>query len=331
MYYPKISIVTPSYNQGQFIEQTISSVLDQNYPNLEYIIIDGGSNDNTISIIKRYEPYLTYWVSEKDSGQSNAINKGLTKSTGEIFNWLNSDDYLEKGSLFQIGEIFTNERITMLSGRCRKFGIDMPDTIVPSDHQAFDLDNMLFKMQYMQPSTFIRSSVVKKMGMLTEQLKYCMDYDWMIRYFLCQGTSEVLEVDTILSHARLHDASKTSMQTNEFFIETIALYYNLAINLGLDKSIIEKYASYKKTPKYEFTLNLQQNLNASIIEKQLWDYITPFLNDPSYIFRKTTDYYAAFNQHKSALDFSIKAVKANPLKLLNYKYMIHAMLKSYNL
>src|ERR1700733_14532761 len=100
--YPKISIVTPSYNKGQYIEQTIQSVLDQNYPNLEYIIIDGGSTDNTIEIIEKYAPYLKYWVSEKDKGQANAINKGLQYCTGEIFNWLNSDDYLEPDSLEKI-------------------------------------------------------------------------------------------------------------------------------------------------------------------------------------------------------------------------------------
>ena len=89
--WPKISIVTPSFNQGQYIEQTIRSVLLQNYPNLEYIIFDGGSTDETVSIIKKYEPWLTYWVSEPDRGQSHAINKGLKKCTGNYFNWINSD------------------------------------------------------------------------------------------------------------------------------------------------------------------------------------------------------------------------------------------------
>ncbi len=96
MQLPKISIITPSYNQGKFIEETILSVINQQYSNLEFIIIDGGSTDNTVDIIEKYSTQITYWVSEKDEGQSDAINKGFLKATGEIINWLNSDDYLQE-------------------------------------------------------------------------------------------------------------------------------------------------------------------------------------------------------------------------------------------
>src|SRR5262244_3776597 len=103
---PKISVITPSYNQARYIEETIRSVLLQGYPNLEYIIIDGGSSDQTTEIIKKYEPWLTYWVSEPDRGQSDAINKGFSKSTGRILNWLNSDDFLEKNALGRVATAF---------------------------------------------------------------------------------------------------------------------------------------------------------------------------------------------------------------------------------
>ena len=101
---PRISIVTPSYNQGAFIEETIHSVLLQNYPNLEYIVMDAGSTDNTVEVIRRYADRITYWESEKDRGQSHAINKGIARSTGQIFNWINSDDLLMPGALWSVAQ-----------------------------------------------------------------------------------------------------------------------------------------------------------------------------------------------------------------------------------
>lgn len=120
--YPKISIVTVNYNNGDFIEETIKSVLDQNYPNLEYIIIDGESTDGSLDVIKKYEDRLTYWISEKDNGQYDAINKGFAKASGDILAWINSDDkYLDK-SLFVVAEIFTRfKHVKWLTGFAREF------------------------------------------------------------------------------------------------------------------------------------------------------------------------------------------------------------------
>jgi glycosyltransferase involved in cell wall biosynthesis len=101
---PRISIVTPSYNQGQFIERSILSVLNQNYPNTELIIIDGGSDDESLDILKKYDDYITFWVSEPDRGQSYAINKGIDRSTGELITWLNADDLFLPNALKGIGK-----------------------------------------------------------------------------------------------------------------------------------------------------------------------------------------------------------------------------------
>src|SRR5688500_13464995 len=103
---PKISVITSSYNQGKFIEETILSVIGQGYENLEYLVIDGGSTDESVDIIRKYEKQIHYWVSEKDRGQSEAINKGITRSTGEIFTWINSDDLLLPGALHKAAEQF---------------------------------------------------------------------------------------------------------------------------------------------------------------------------------------------------------------------------------
>ena len=112
----KISIVTPSFNQADFIEETIRSVICQGYPNLEYIIIDGGSTDGSVEIIKKYEEYLSYWVSEPDRGQAHAINKGISRITGDIFGWINSDDMLLPGSLSTIGKNHKGQEDKILLG-----------------------------------------------------------------------------------------------------------------------------------------------------------------------------------------------------------------------
>src|SRR5690606_28750520 len=104
---PKISIITPSYNQSNFLEETILSVINQNYPNLEFFVIDGGSTDHSVEIIKQYENKIDFWVSEKDNGQSHAINKGFKRATGTIITWLNSDDVLTPGILHKIAEKFS--------------------------------------------------------------------------------------------------------------------------------------------------------------------------------------------------------------------------------
>ncbi len=134
--WPKISIVTPSFNQGQFIEETIRSVLLQGYPNLEYIIIDGGSTDEAVDIIKKYERWLTYWVSETDRGQSHAINKGFNISKGEITAWINSDDFYLHGAFGKISRFFSeNTDVDMVFGDCH---------IVNEKVEVVGLRNVLF-------------------------------------------------------------------------------------------------------------------------------------------------------------------------------------------
>src|SRR5262249_46923914 len=123
--YPRITIITPSFNQAQFFEQTIASVLDQNYPNLEYIIIDGGSQDHSVEIIRKYDHRLAYWVSEKDRGQTHAINKGLERATGDIIAYLNSDDFYLAGTLHRVAEYFQQHPdVDLLHGRCRTVNVN---------------------------------------------------------------------------------------------------------------------------------------------------------------------------------------------------------------
>jgi Glycosyl transferase family 2 len=193
--YPRITIVTPSYSQGQFIEETIRSVLSQNYPNLEYIIIDGGSTDQTVEIIKRYERQITYWVSEPDFGQTHAINKGLAKATGDILAYLNSDDYYLPGTLHAVAQHFQmNPQTDLLHGRCcyiNEQGEPIGEQF--GDIQTFDEIIDLWgvwwqKRQFVQPEVFWTKRIGDRIGNFNEALYYVMDYEYWSRILQAGGT-----------------------------------------------------------------------------------------------------------------------------------------------
>ena len=225
---PKISIVTPSYNQGCFIEQTIQSVLNQKYANLEYIVIDGGSTDNTIEIIKKYEEHLTYWVSEKDNGQANAINKGLKFCTGKFFNWLNSDDYLEPGALEKIAIAFADEQVQIIAGKVRTFSITDEQIIANQHFSAKGLMCWDPGVKFVQPGVWMRRELIAQCGGIDEQFHFAFDWDLYIRYLYC--FPNVKELDELLVHFRLHENSKTQLLRERFTIEEqkiIEKIYNL--------------------------------------------------------------------------------------------------------
>jgi glycosyltransferase involved in cell wall biosynthesis len=215
--FPKISIVTASFNQGQFIEETIQSVLNQNYPNLEYIIIDGGSTDQSVEIIKKYQKHLTYWVSENDKGQANAINKGLKICTGEIFNWLNSDDYLEPGSLSKIAEAFEDTNVDLVAGKVRNFSATAEEIIPNQKLTANGLMCWEPGVKFVQPGVWMRRVLISQCGGIDEKFHYAFDWDLYIRYLYC--FPQVKELDDLLVNFRLHENSKTHSLLERFAIE----------------------------------------------------------------------------------------------------------------
>jgi glycosyltransferase involved in cell wall biosynthesis len=206
--WPKISIVTPSYNQGQFLEETIRSVLLQNYPNLEYIIMDGGSNDNSVEIIRKYEPWLTYWVSAKDKGQADAIQKGFESATGEIIGWLNSDDLLLSDALATVARQFIlfPETELLIGGG---ISVDFDGKLRGKRYYyAQSYNSLLFIGQYFfQMSSFWTREVFNTVGGLNTSLSFCFDYDLFLK---CTSRKNPRGVDSLLAAYRVHDKTKTA-------------------------------------------------------------------------------------------------------------------------
>ena len=207
--WPRISIVTPSYNQGQFIEETIRSVLLQGYPDLEYIIIDGGSTDQSVEIIKKYEAWLTYWVSENDGGQSHAINKGFERATGVLLSWLNSDDVLLPDALAAVAARLSSSAVKVLvAGRAEYRDVSGTHSIWVVDRvpRTFSEVFSFFDTYFAQPSVFFTRQALNSTGSLREKLHYAMDLDLWLRM---GRHARITLVDQHLSWMRQHKDAKT--------------------------------------------------------------------------------------------------------------------------
>jgi glycosyltransferase involved in cell wall biosynthesis len=217
---PRITIITPSYNQGQFITETIESVLSQGYPNLEYIVIDGGSTDQTLDVLKVYDGRL-FWVSQKDRGQSHAINKGLKRSTGDIISFLNSDDLLEPMALAKVAKFFVDHpEASWLTGKCRTVDPNGNEirrwvTLYKNLWLRFANHRMLKVLNYIsQPATFWRRQVIETVGYFDEQWQYAMDYDYSLRV---GQHFRLWFLDEYLACFRIHPTSKAGASAHAQF------------------------------------------------------------------------------------------------------------------
>lgn len=213
----KISIISPSLNQGNFIEETILSVLSQSYENLEYIVIDGASNDQTLSILEKYANKLI-WISEKDTGQTNAINKGIRMATGDIIGYLNSDDILLPNALEKVAQVFQdNPKAMWVTGKSLIINEDGESirkliTIYKNLHlKTHNFRSLLIADYISQPATFWRKEVVSEVGYLDESLHYVMDYEYWLRTY---QKFKPIFIDTYLAGFRVHRASKTTEGTH---------------------------------------------------------------------------------------------------------------------
>jgi glycosyltransferase involved in cell wall biosynthesis len=272
--HPKISIVTPSFNQGQYIEQTILSIIGQDYPNLEYIIIDGGSTDNTVEIIKKYADRITYWVSEPDKGQSDAINKGLAKCTGEIFNWINSDDYLEPGALLTIAEAFNNPNTDIVCGYTSIFEGNVEKEIMKLRTTIYNnVEATLVQQRINQPAMFYRLSILKNLGGINTNLHYVMDLELWFRYLCHKGQDKMTFKNDLFAHFRVHDSSKTVAYEERFRAEEKAIWYYMVSILKTNKLWVLLFQSewvYKPLKPWKFNLLSCKQLEIELSQRYLY-------------------------------------------------------------
>jgi len=206
---PRISVVVPSFNQGHFIGQTLQSITGQNYPNLELIVVDGGSTDETLEVIESFSGHIKWWVSEADNGQANAINKGMQHASGEILAWLNSDDCLMPGALFRVaGEFMSSESVDVVYGHrvlINEAGKDVGKWILP-EHRRF----ILTYADYIpQETMFWRAELWQKVGgNVDESYRFAMDWELIRRFILADAKFKLSPA--FLGQFRMHDMQKTS-------------------------------------------------------------------------------------------------------------------------
>lgn len=218
--WPRVSIITPSFKQGQFIEETIRSVLLQGYPDLEYFVIDGGSNDGTVEVLRKYERWLTGWTSERDRGQSHAINKGLARVTGSIWNWINSDDLLMPDALRAVAAAHGERPRALIVGDVLDFwtGTDKRRLVRQGEIELRKFVEFWNReANWHQPGIFFPTYLRDEVGLLDESLRYLFDYDLLCRATAVAPATHYLH--QTVSSFRLHDDSKTVSQGDHFMFE----------------------------------------------------------------------------------------------------------------
>lgn len=263
---PRITLITPSFNQGKYIEQTILSVLEQGYPNLEYIIMDGGSSDETVEIIRKYANKISYWESKPDKGQSDAINKGLQRATGDVFNWLNSDDILEKGALHEVGKAFAENDILSFNAVCRTFNDGNFAETVNTTYTAFfkSPEQTIAKPGMGQPSQFYSLKAVREIGNhVNSSLSHSMDMELWYRFLFRFGTEKVMFANKTLSSFRLHGESKTVNLHDVFRKDDYALYLSI-FNQFNAPDFLKKFVL-----KFELNRNYKNNWYQGVINPEL--------------------------------------------------------------
>jgi glycosyltransferase involved in cell wall biosynthesis len=278
--YPKISIITPSYNQAQFLEQTIVSVLEQNYPNLEYIIIDGGSTDGSVDIIKKYEDRITYWVSEPDKGMYHALQKGFERTTGQIMGWLNSDDMLHRNSLFTLAEIFSLEGVKWVQGMQTVYD-ERGRTVLVSPLKLWSKYRFWLSDDYQwiqQESTYWHRDLWEKSGShISQDYKYAGDMELWNRFFKYE---KLYSMNALIGGFRKRTAGQLSRDfAQDYVIEAETILKENVFNISeqqilseikLNKNKLLKLNRWRALNLLSKILGLNQKIGKRL--EELYDY-----------------------------------------------------------
>ncbi|MFN2214379.1 MAG: glycosyltransferase family 2 protein [Anaerolineales bacterium] len=276
---PLVSVITPSYNQAQYLEDSIESVFAQDYPSLEYLIADGGSTDGSIEIIRKYESQLAWWVSEADEGQAAAINKGMAQAQGEIVAWLNSDDLYLPGAIKEAVRAFQeNPRVKMVFGNAITIdaqGVPLKELVFPD----WELEDLIGFRIICQPAVFMRREVYRQVSGLDPRYHFMLDHHLWIRI---ASTGSILHRDSFWAAARHHEAAKNVSQAPAFGRETLEVLDWMQQQEDLS-TIIKEHK--RKVMAGAYRLNGRYLLDGGLYRAALKSYARAFINQPLYTAR----------------------------------------------
>lgn len=304
--WPKISIVTPSYNQGQFIEETIRSIVLQNYPNIEYIVMDGASSDSTIDVLNVYKPWINVCVSEKDKGQSDALTKGFAIASGTFMNWINSDDILCFEGLYHIGKaILEHPEADFIHGRNGIMTIDSEIySYMPHPNDFLD-ERYLCEMPYGQQACFFSKKVYQACGGINSVLRFSMDYELYLKIHLLDIKS--IQIDALIGSIRIHDNTKTAQLESIMHLENGNSFLTFLESIGdYKRAKFFKNIGHVAYSKY----NVKLKLSKAFVNKVFVRYL-----------KKNIWYYYNINQFKVAKQMAILIIKTDIGNITNKDYL----------
>jgi len=290
--FPLVSIVTPSFNQGRYLEQTILSILEQDYSHIEFILMDGASTDESLEIIQQYANRLSYWESQPDKGQAHAINKGFRRANGEILGWLNSDDFLLPSTVRTVVEAFSEQpEVDVIYGRLERMdatGRVVPTPILPKDRITFGKEYVIGECVVNQPGCFWRRVIMEKVGLLNECLVYNMDYEFWIRMAL--AGAKFHRLPQVVAQFRLSDSSKTVTHSAAMAKEQIKVLDELLAQTDLPKKLgLSRKQVQRKAHEAHANINLHAfygNYKARRWSDAFYWFSQAFRSDPTVLLQR---------------------------------------------